>query len=128
MNFGFGVLHGVQVNLVDDVSGPTVVPETSSTKLTYTPCKTSKPKYQYSSHGESLKSTSYERYAIGGHEDVFHDFLQPVTASFSGGSDSSYTRLGLLEHGVEGIKILRNVGRPICYQTARRNIPNYLNL
>jgi hypothetical protein len=37
--------------------GPTVVPETSSTKLTCTPCATPKPKYQYSSHGESLKSS-----------------------------------------------------------------------
>jgi hypothetical protein len=44
--FGFGVLHGVQVNLVDDVSGTTVGPETTSTKLTCTPCKTPNPKYQ----------------------------------------------------------------------------------
>ena len=28
---------------------PTVVPETSSTRLTCTPCKTPKPKYQYTS-------------------------------------------------------------------------------
>ena len=36
----------MQVNLVDDVSVTTVCPETSSTKLTCTPCKTPKPKYQ----------------------------------------------------------------------------------
>jgi hypothetical protein len=36
--------------------GPTVVSETSSTNLTCTPCKTPKPKHQYSSQGESLKS------------------------------------------------------------------------
>ena len=36
--------------------GPTVVSETSSTNLTHAPCKTPKPKYRYSSHGESLKS------------------------------------------------------------------------
>jgi hypothetical protein len=33
----------------------TVVPETSSTKLTCTPCKTPKSKYQHALHGESLK-------------------------------------------------------------------------
>jgi hypothetical protein len=42
----FGFLHGVQVNLVDDVSGTTVGPETS-TKLTCTPCKPPKPRYQH---------------------------------------------------------------------------------
>ena len=36
----------MQVNVVDDVSGNTVGPETSSTKLTCTPCKTPKRKYQ----------------------------------------------------------------------------------
>jgi hypothetical protein len=36
--------------------GPTAVSETSSANSPYTPCKTPKPKYQYSSHGESLKS------------------------------------------------------------------------
>ena len=39
---------------------PTTVPETSSTNLTYTPCKTPKPKYQYSSQGESLKSRVFK--------------------------------------------------------------------
>jgi hypothetical protein len=39
--------------------GPTVVSRMSSTNLTYTPCKTPKPKYQYSLHGESLKSRMY---------------------------------------------------------------------
>jgi hypothetical protein len=38
--------------------GPTAVSETSSTNLPFTPCKTPKPKYQYSSDGESLKSRS----------------------------------------------------------------------
>jgi hypothetical protein len=47
--FGFGVLYGMQVKLVDNVS---------ATTLTCTPRRTPKPKYQYSSHGESLKSTS----------------------------------------------------------------------
>jgi hypothetical protein len=41
--------------------GPTVVPETSSTKLTCTPCKTRKPKYQYSSQSESLKSRMFQQ-------------------------------------------------------------------
>jgi hypothetical protein len=36
--------------------GPTAVSKTLSTNLPYTPCKTPKLKYQYSSHGESLKS------------------------------------------------------------------------
>ena len=44
--------------------GPTVVPKTSSTNLTYTPCKTPKPKYQYSSHGESLKSSTSFKFSL----------------------------------------------------------------
>jgi hypothetical protein len=51
-----GILHGVPGEFPDNVSGPTVAPETSSGNSPCTLCKISKTKNQYSFHGESLKS------------------------------------------------------------------------
>jgi hypothetical protein len=49
-------LHSVRSEFLDDVSGPTTVPETSSGNSPRTPCKNRKTKNQYSFHGESLKT------------------------------------------------------------------------
>ena len=50
------ILHGVRGKFPDDVSGTTASPETPSENLPRTPWKIPKTKYQYSFHGESLKS------------------------------------------------------------------------
>ena len=49
-----GFLYCVQGKFPDDISGPTVVPETSSGNSSLTSCKNPKTKNQYLFHGEGL--------------------------------------------------------------------------